>query len=74
LNHAEPNIRRLAAFAFANAVRANLNFMLTHTDMYRGAQAQSRLNLVDTPTGCLHLGLWVGSLKRRVELQDSHDC
>jgi tryptophanyl-tRNA synthetase len=28
----------------------------------------------DTPTGSLHLGHWVGSVKRRVELQDSHDC
>ena len=37
LNHAEPLIRRLAAFAFANAVRANLNFMLVQTDMFRGA-------------------------------------
>ena len=32
-------------------MRANLNFMLTHTDMYRGAQAQSRFNLVDTKAG-----------------------
>ncbi|MEY2716731.1 MAG: hypothetical protein RIT24_3074, partial [Planctomycetota bacterium] len=28
----------------------------------------------DTPTGSLHLGHWVGSVKRRVELQHSHDC
>ncbi len=28
----------------------------------------------DTPTGKLHLGHWVGSVKRRVELQESHDC
>lgn len=28
----------------------------------------------DTPTGKLHLGHWVGSVKRRVELQDTHDC
>jgi tryptophanyl-tRNA synthetase len=28
----------------------------------------------DTPTGNLHLGHWVGSVKRRVEMQDSHDC
>ena len=28
----------------------------------------------DTPTGQLHLGHYVGSVKRRVELQDSHDC
>lgn len=28
----------------------------------------------DTPTGRLHLGHWVGSVKRRVELQDTHEC
>ncbi|MHC5023347.1 MAG: tryptophan--tRNA ligase, partial [Planctomycetota bacterium] len=28
----------------------------------------------DTPTGQLHLGHYVGSVRRRVELQDSHDC
>lgn len=28
----------------------------------------------DTPTGRLHLGHWVGSVKRRVELQSTHDC
>ena len=28
----------------------------------------------DTPTGKLHLGHWVGSVERRVELQSSHDC
>lgn len=28
----------------------------------------------DTPTGQLHLGHYVGSVKRRVELQDTHDC
>jgi tryptophanyl-tRNA synthetase len=28
----------------------------------------------DTPTGMLHLGHWVGSVKRRVQLQSTHDC
>lgn len=28
----------------------------------------------DTPTGRLHLGHWVGSVERRVQLQDSYDC
>lgn len=28
----------------------------------------------DTPTGKLHLGHWVGSVRRRVELQRSHEC
>ena len=37
-------------------------------------QSKSRILTGDTPTGSLHLGHWVGSVKRRVELQDSHDC
>ena len=28
----------------------------------------------DTPTANLHLGHWVGSVKRRVEMQDTHEC
>lgn len=28
----------------------------------------------DTPTGRLHLGHWVGSVERRVALQDEYDC
>ena len=28
----------------------------------------------DRPTGALHLGHWVGSIKNRVELQDQYDC
>jgi tryptophanyl-tRNA synthetase len=36
--------------------------------------AKPRILTGDTPTGMLHLGHWVGSVKRRVELQDSHDC
>lgn len=28
----------------------------------------------DTPTGCLHIGHWVGSVKRRVEIQETHEC
>lgn len=28
----------------------------------------------DTPTGQLHLGHYVGSVQRRVELQETHDC
>ena len=48
-----PKMRCLTFFAFANAVRSNLNFILTQSDMPRGAQAQSRLSLVDIPTGRL---------------------
>jgi len=36
--------------------------------------AMPRILTGDTPTGRLHLGHWVGSVKRRVELQQSHDC
>ena len=35
---------------------------------------RARILTGDTPTGKLHLGHWVGSVKRRVELQDTHDC
>ena len=35
---------------------------------------QERILTGDTPTGNLHIGHWVGSVKRRVELQDQHDC
>ena len=37
-------------------------------------QGKPRILTGDTPTGQLHLGHWVGSVKRRVELQESHDC
>ncbi|MDZ4754098.1 MAG: tryptophan--tRNA ligase [Phycisphaerae bacterium] len=36
--------------------------------------AKPRILTGDTPTGILHLGHWVGSVKRRVQLQDTHDC
>jgi tryptophanyl-tRNA synthetase len=35
---------------------------------------QTRILTGDTPTGNLHIGHWVGSVKRRVELQDKHEC
>ncbi len=50
-------------------MRANLNFMLTQTDMYRGAQAQSRFNLVDTPDGRMTRHLAISGKKPDV---DSH--
>lgn len=36
--------------------------------------SKPRILTGDTPTGQLHLGHYVGSVKRRVELQDSHEC
>jgi len=36
--------------------------------------SRPRILTGDTPTGRLHLGHWVGSVKRRVELQSTHDC
>lgn len=36
--------------------------------------SRPRILTGDTPTGRLHLGHWVGSVKRRVELQTTHDC
>ena len=36
--------------------------------------ARRRVLTGDTPTGSLHIGHWVGSVKRRVEIQETHDC
>ncbi len=36
--------------------------------------SRPRILTGDTPTGTLHLGHWVGSVKRRVELQSTHEC
>ncbi len=36
--------------------------------------AKKRILTGDRPTGALHLGHYVGSLKKRVELQDKFDC
>ena len=36
--------------------------------------AKPRILTGDTPTGRLHLGHWVGSVERRVALQDKYDC
>jgi tryptophanyl-tRNA synthetase len=36
--------------------------------------SKPRILTGDTPTGRLHLGHWVGSVERRVALQDSYDC
>ena len=38
------------------------------------APPRPRILTGDTPTGTLHLGHWVGSVKRRVELQETHEC
>ncbi len=35
---------------------------------------QQRILTGDTPTGQLHIGHYVGSVRRRVELQDTHEC
>lgn len=40
----------------------------------RPVGGKPRILTGDTPTGRLHLGHYVGSVRRRVELQDSHDC
>ncbi|MCI0363172.1 MAG: tryptophan--tRNA ligase [Phycisphaerales bacterium] len=39
-----------------------------------GSQTRRIILTGDTPTGQLHLGHYVGSVKRRVELQDTHEC
>jgi len=38
------------------------------------ASPKPRILTGDTPTGTLHLGHWVGSVRRRVELQSTHEC
>ena len=43
-------------------------------DSHTRAESKSRILTGDTPTGRLHLGHWVGSAKRRVQLQHTHDC
>lgn len=35
---------------------------------------EPRILTGDTPTGRLHLGHWVGSLRNRVELQSEYEC
>ncbi|MDD4409731.1 MAG: tryptophan--tRNA ligase [Candidatus Pacebacteria bacterium] len=37
-------------------------------------QRKKRILTGDRPTGCLHLGHYVGSLKNRVDFQDDYDC
>ena len=36
--------------------------------------ARPRILTGDTPTGALHLGHYLGSVRRRIELQETHDC
>ncbi|MEM9662065.1 MAG: tryptophan--tRNA ligase [Planctomycetota bacterium] len=36
--------------------------------------AKHRVLTGDTPTGRLHLGHWVGSVEKRVQMQDGYDC
>tara|TARA_Y100000589_G_scaffold160039_1_gene152203 strand:- start:1414 stop:2517 length:1104 start_codon:yes stop_codon:yes gene_type:complete len=44
------------------------------TILTMAATDKRRVLTGDTPTGCLHIGHWVGSVKRRVEIQETHDC
>ena len=39
-----------------------------------GMTSRLRMLTGDTPTGRLHLGHYIGSVKRRVELQEKYDC
>jgi tryptophanyl-tRNA synthetase len=45
-----------------------------HVDRSMPATPRPRILTGDTPTGQLHLGHFVGSVKQRVALQDSHEC
>ncbi len=42
--------------------------------MKTAASDKPRVLTGDTPTAALHLGHYVGSVKRRCELQDTHEC
>jgi tryptophanyl-tRNA synthetase len=42
--------------------------------MSSNASTKPRILTGDTPTGQLHLGHYVGSVKRRIELQDTYEC
>lgn len=51
--------------------------LLKYPPMKRGDSNTSGKPIIltgDTPTGQLHLGHYVGSVRRRVELQDTHEC
>lgn len=43
-------------------------------DERNGGERRLRVLTGDRPTGRLHLGHWVGSLRNRVRLQDTHEC
>ena len=43
-------------------------------DAHSNASARPRMLTGDTPTGQLHIGHYVGSVRRRVELQDRYDA
>jgi tryptophanyl-tRNA synthetase len=42
--------------------------------MTTATSSKPRILTGDTPTGRLHLGHWVGSLEKRVEMQEEYDC
>jgi len=46
----------------------------TTTTTAASTSEKPRILTGDTPTGRLHLGHWVGSIERRVALQETHDC
>src|SRR5690606_37991092 len=49
-------------------------FFLCYSTCLMNATGKPVIMTGDTPSGQLHLGHYVGSVKRRVELQDSHEC
>jgi tryptophanyl-tRNA synthetase len=44
------------------------------TNIGSASAPRARVLTGDTPTGRLHLGHWVGSLEKRVAMQESYDC
>lgn len=42
--------------------------------MSNNSTTKPRILTGDTPTGQLHIGHYIGSVRRRIELQDTHEC
>jgi tryptophanyl-tRNA synthetase len=51
-----------------------LFLLLQYAPMNAAPHQRPRILTGDTPTGRLHLGHYVGSVRRRVELQRTHEC
>jgi tryptophanyl-tRNA synthetase len=64
----------LFAGEWAFWVGHGLNLWVVSMSLQSPAMARPVILTGDTPTGQLHLGHYVGSVRRRVELQSTHEC